>query len=81
MLTNIDNDGCFVMNNSETRLLDLKFQEYVRLEVEYEKVVFKSDAICVSRFIDGLGFEFIEKKDLRSMSGLYQVCLERGLFN
>lgn len=78
-LTNIDEEGCFVvsMNDEIQTTLEIECQ----IIIPYEGVEFKSIGKCVSRYGNGAGFRLINNdNNLRSLSGLYQVCLERGLF-
>lgn len=77
LLTNIDEESCFVLLDS----VEPNFQEKeVRIIINYENVQFTSMAEVVSSTKDGIGFSFLEpKKDLRSLSGLYKICRQRGL--
>jgi len=78
-LTNIDERGCFVLlsNNQDFKL---NFGEVVKIEVLFENVTFQSVATYLSKYENGYGFSFEkDHKNRRSLSGLYQVCLDRGL--
>lgn len=78
-LTNIDEAGCFIYADKNDQL-KLSFGEKILIEVEYENVLFKSIGTCLSIYDRGFGFSFErDVKNRRSLSGLYQVCLDRGI--
>jgi hypothetical protein len=78
-LTNIDEKGCFVLLSNKDEF-KVKFGEKVKIEVNFENVVFQSSAMYLSKYENGFGFSFeSDHKNRRSLSGLYQVCLDRGL--
>lgn len=78
-LTNIDEKGCFILLSNEYQL-KLNFGDELLIKVQYENVEFESLAIYLSRYENGYGFSFDTSiKNRRSLSGLYQVCLDRGL--
>lgn len=78
LLTNIDEEGCFVMLQDD-HLIPFLNGNY-RLEVELDSVLFQSEVKVVSIYDKGLGLQFLisGKNELRSLSGLYQICLQRG---
>lgn len=77
LLTNIDEESCFVLLEDEKIQLT---EKNVRMIINYENVQFESLVEVVSSTKDGIGFSFLEsKKDLRSLSGLYKICRQRGL--
>jgi hypothetical protein len=44
--------------------------------------MFSSSVKSVAQYENGMGFEFkLNKNNPRSLSGLYNVCLERGFFS
>lgn len=77
LLTNIDDESCFVLLDDE----NVNIQEKkLRIVINYENVKFTSMVEIVSSNEGGLGLTFLDtKKDLRSLSGLYKICLQRGL--
>ena len=78
-LTNIDSNSCFVLFEDFSKA-QLKLNELVHIQINYEGVFFESNAKCISLYDKGCGFSFKENMDnLRSLSGLYNVCLERGI--
>lgn len=84
LITNIDDDGCFVLLSPESRDQVNKSSLY-KLTAEYEGVEFIHEATLLSSYDRGLGLEFIKSEQLTSnqldWSELYKVCLQRGLFN
>lgn len=85
MVTNVDEESCFVLLSTHGREhFRADAAAIYRLTVSYENVLFVHEARLASKYHRGLGFEFIQtsKSDLPlNWSDLYQVCLERGLFN
>jgi hypothetical protein len=79
-LTNIDDNTCFAMISNEA-LMTPNFKVIYLLKFSYMGTSFKSKVKIVSKYDRGLGFTFenLKKKDLRSLSGLYKVCLQRGI--
>jgi hypothetical protein len=77
LLTNLDSSSCFVLAEFEEKI---KLGEQYLISFELEDVVFTSEALAISAYDKGVGFSFERDKDLRSMSGLYKVCLDRSIF-
>jgi Ca2+/Na+ antiporter len=84
LITNIDEDGCFVLLASED-IEAVKSKGHFKLTAEYEGVEFIHEATMLSSYDRGVGLEFIKNekpvKNQLDWSELYKVCLERGLFN
>jgi hypothetical protein len=77
LLTNIDEESCFVILDG---LLPTKTEKQVKVVIDYENVRFESIAEPVSSYGNGLGFIYKnDKQNLRSLSGLYKICRQRGL--
>lgn len=77
-LTNLDNQSCFIMPKEKQKI---KMGKRYSVSFILEDVEFTSEVLAVSTYgEDGLGFVFNEDKDLRSLSGLYKVCLDRSIF-
>jgi hypothetical protein len=79
-LTNIDKRSCFVLfADRETKI---NIGDKYTMTINYENVVFESEIECISLYGFGAGFTFLkEENNLRDLSGLYKVCLDRGLYN
>jgi hypothetical protein len=84
LITNIDQDGCFVLLSPESFDQMGKGSLY-KLTAQYEGVEFSHEANLLSSYDRGLGLEFIKSEELTNnqldWSELYKVCLQRGLFN
>lgn len=85
LITNIDEDGCFVLVDSSNELpKPLEVSNHYRLVAEYENVEFVDTASLVAAYDRGFGMEFkstAEGSNTKlNWSDLYKVCLERGLF-
>lgn len=77
-LTNLDEKGCFVLFENVD---DFKLGTKGFIKINYEMVEFSSEVECVTLYDKGAGFNYISQNSRRDLSGLYQVCLERGIFN
>jgi hypothetical protein len=81
-LTNLDTKSCFVLFEENNLSNSIKLETKLNLEIQYSGVVFNSSVKSVAQYENGMGFEFkVDKNNPRSLSGLYNVCLERGLFS
>jgi len=78
LITNIDENSCFLILVNDISKLDPK-EKFV-LVTNYEGILFEQEATVVSSYDQGLGMEFLKSKTGPSWSDLHKVCLERGLF-
>ena len=84
LITNIDENSCFVLLQSNDQVTKLDPSARYHLVAEYEGVTFVHKAVLVSLYDRGVGLEFEREKSKYpslNWSDLYKVCLERGLFN
>jgi hypothetical protein len=80
LLTNLDEQSGFLMITDSIEIKNIKPTTY-HLTINYDGVPFSAPIEIVSSYDFGLGFIYKkEVNNLRSLSGFYKICLQRGIF-